>query len=123
MKYNPTGQSAFENEFYYPKKKNGEKIKGYKSTYKRMNWDKPAPAITLRSDAISSQENVHPGRKKEDGTYSDARVLTLRELFILFSINPDYDIENYSDTFIRQIVGEGIPPKFLFEIMKGINND
>ena len=123
MKYTPTGQSAFENEFYYPKKKNGEKIKGYKSTYKRMNWDKPAPAITLRSDAISSQENVHPGRKKEDGTYSDARVLTLRELFILFSINPDYDIENYSDTFIRQIVGEGIPPKFLFEIMKGINND
>jgi modification methylase hgaIA len=120
MKHTPTGKSAFENEVFFPKKENGERIKGYKSTYKRMSWDKPAPAITMRSDAISSQENVHPGRKLKDGTYSDARVLTLRELFILFSIPENWEVDNYSDTFIRQIVGEGIPPKFLYEVMKGI---
>ncbi len=121
MKNTPTGKSAFENKIYYPKKSNGEKAKGFISTYKRMSWDKPAPAMTMRSDAISSQENVHPGRKLKDGTYSDARVLTLRELFIVSSIPEEWEYsEEYSEIFIRQIVGEGVPPKMLYKIMEGI---
>ena len=91
MKHTPTGHSAIENEEHYPRKKNGERVKAFKSTYKRMKWDAPAPAVTMRSDAISSQENVHPGRKLEDGTYSDARVLTLRELFIVSSLPEEID--------------------------------
>ena len=123
MKYTPTGQSALKNLIHYPKKENGERIKGFHNTYKRMNWDKPAPARTMNSGNIGSHNNVHPGRKKEDGTYSDARVLTLRELFIISSIQAEWDYSNiYSDTFIRQIIGECIPPKLLFEIMKGLNN-
>lgn len=75
MKHTPTGKSAFENEVHYPKnEKTGQRLKGYASTYKRMDWDKPAPTITMRNDGISSQSNVHPGRKLADGTYSDARV-------------------------------------------------
>lgn len=121
MKYTPTGKSAFENNKHYPKKANGERAKGFVSTYARMCWDKPAPAITMRSDAISSQQNVHPGRKKNDGTYSDARVLTLREILILFSIDPDIDLPDWAtDTFMRQIIGEGVPPLFMKKIMEGI---
>ena len=122
MKHTPTGCSAHDNEEHYPRKKNGEKVKGFGSTYKRMRWDTPAPAVTMRSDAISSQENVHPGRKLEDGTYSDARVLTLRELLIVSSLPEEWNIPDWvSDTFMRQIIGEAIPPMFSYNIIKGID--
>lgn len=65
----------------------------------------------MRNDAISSQLNVHPGRIKEDGTYSDARVLTPLELMLLSSLPKDWNIP--SDTpelLIRKCIGECIPP-------------
>lgn len=61
MKNTPTGKSALDNKVHYPKKTNGIKIKGYNTTYKRMDWDKPAPTITMANGSISSQNNVHPG--------------------------------------------------------------
>lgn len=121
MKHTPTGHSAFENKIYYPKDKNGKKVKGFAATFKRIEWDAPAPTITMRNDCISSQSNVHPGRELSDGTYSDARVLTPRELFILFSIDPDIDMPaNISESQIRYIVGEGIPPRLVMKIVGGI---
>ena len=121
MKHTPTGESALNNKEYYPKKKNGEKIKGYKTCYKRMEWDKPAPTITMRNDAISSQNNVHPGRLQKDGTYSDACVLTIKELFILMSLPDNFILPDYlSDTEIRQILGEAIPPLLTRKILEGI---
>ncbi|EAK0980080.1 DNA cytosine methyltransferase [Campylobacter lari] len=124
MKHTPTGRSAFENEVYFPKTKKGERVKGYKASYKRIEWDKPAPTITMRNDCLSSQSNVHPGRLKSDGTYSDARVLTLRELFILSSINADLDIPHFvSDIQIRQMIGEGVPPLLLEKICSNIKEN
>ena len=125
MKHTPTGKSAFENEIYYPRsKKTGERLKGYAATYKRISWDKPAPTITMRNDCISSQSNVHPGRLKDDGTYSDARVLTIRELFILSSVNPDLDLPPFvSNIQIRHMIGEAVPPKLIYEIVKGLHEN
>lgn len=122
MRHTPSGHSAFENEFYYPKDdKTGRRLKGYAATYKRMSWDKPAPTITMRNDCISSQSNVHPGRLLPDNTYSDARVLTMRELFLLSSLNPDLDLPNFaSDIQIRHMIGESVPPKLINAIMKGL---
>lgn len=121
MKHTPTGKSAYENSDYFPKKENGEKVKGFKNTFKRMNWDRPAPTITMRNEIISSQENVHPGRQTKDGSWSDARVLTLRELLIVSSLPPDLDIpSNLSETAFRQIIGEGIPPRMFEKIIEGI---
>jgi len=121
MKHTPTGHSAFENNEFFPQKSNGDRLKGYSATYKRIDWDKPAPTITMRNDAISSQSNVHPGRLLNDGTYSDARVLTLRELFILSSINPDIDVPSFaSDSQIRYMIGEAVPPKLIEAIAKNI---
>ena len=123
MKHTPTGCSAHDNEKFYPVKKDGTKIKGFNATYKRMRWDAPAPAVTMRSDAISSQENVHPGRKLKDGTYSDARVLTLRELFIVESLPEEWNIPSWcTDTFIRQIIGEAVPPLLSYNVVKGIGD-
>lgn len=121
MRHTATGKSAFKNEVYYPKKHDGSRINGYGNSYKRMRWNVPAPTITMRNEIISSQENVHPGRLLEDGCWSDARVLTLRELLIVSSLPPDTDKPPcMSDTAFRQVIGEGIPPLMLEKIMKGI---
>lgn len=118
MKHTPTGMSAFTNEVYYPKKKDGTRIKGYESSYRRIKWDEPAPTITIRNDAISSQRNVHPGRLLEDGTYSDARVLTPYELMLLNSLPDDWNIpDDTSEILIRQVIGESIPPLLIEKIV------
>lgn len=121
MRHTPTGKSAFQNSIYFPQKKDGTRITGYPYTYKRIDWDKPAPTITMRSDTISATHTVHPGRPLKNGLYSDARVLTLRELFILSSINPDIDLPDFaSESQIRYIVGEAVPPLLMEKICKNI---
>lgn len=121
MKHTPTGQSAFKNEVYYPKDKEGNKLNGYHDAYARMNWDKPAPTITIRSDAISSNSKVHPGRLKEDNTYSDARVLSILELLILSSLPEDWNIPDWAtEILIRQIIGESVPPLLMKKILEEI---
>lgn len=118
MKHTPTGTSAFANTIYYPQKIDGTKIKGYESSYRRIKWDEPAPTITIRNDAISSQRNVHPGRLLKDGTYSDARVLTPHELMILSSLPKDWGIpDDTSEILIRQVIGECIPPLMVEKIV------
>ncbi len=121
MRHTPTGHSAFENEIYYPKKADGTRVKGYNTTYKRMDWDKPAPTITMANGVISSQCNVHPGRKLPDGTYSDARALTVYEIMKLFTIEDDWSIPDWAnDNFIRRVIGEGVPPLLIEKIVKNI---
>ena len=123
MRHTPTGKSAFQNEIFFPKKKDGTRIIGYPYTYKRIDWDRPAPTITMRSDTISSTHTVHPGRPVGDGLYSDARVLTLRELFILSSICPDVDLPSFaSASQIRYMVGEAVPPLLMEVICQNIKN-
>lgn len=124
MQHTPTGHSAFENEFYYPKKIDGTRVKGYNTTYKRMEWDKPAPTITMANGVISSQCNVHPGRLNKDGTYSDARVLTVYEIMKLFTIPDDWNIPEWAnDNFIRKVIGEGVPPLLIFKIVSNLGGD
>ena len=118
MKHTATGTSAFRNPVYYPQKKDGTKIKGYESSYRRIKWDEPAPTITIRNDAISSQRNVHPGHLLPDGTYSDARVLTPLELMLLNSLPSDWNIpDDTPEILIRQVIGESIPPLMIKKIV------
>lgn len=121
MKNTPTGETAFANEKHFPVKSNGEKVKGYNSTYRRIHWDKPAPTITMRNDAISSQRNVHPGTKLSDGTYSDARVLTPLEIIILTSLPQNWRIPaDTPELLIRKCIGESVPPLMIKHIVQGI---
>ena len=62
MMHTPTGETAFNNKFYYPKKDNGEKVNGHYNTYRRFEWDKPASTITQNNGVISSLCCVHPGK-------------------------------------------------------------
>ncbi|MEG1301083.1 MAG: DNA cytosine methyltransferase [Erysipelotrichaceae bacterium] len=121
LRHTPTGKSAIANEVYYPKKEDETRIKGFHNTFKRMKWEQPCPTRTTFSGSISSHNNVHPGRLLSDGTYSDARVLTLLETFIVSSIPEDIDFpQGSSDTFIRTIIGESIPPKLMKKVIERI---
>ena len=124
MQYTEPGKSAIYNPIYYPKKEDGTRIKGFHNTFKRMVWDQPCPARTTYSGSLSSHNNVHPGRLLPDGTYSDSRVLTLLETFIVSSIPEDIDFPNdATDNFIRTIIGEAIPPKLLNVIINKIGQN
>ncbi|QBQ07611.1 DNA (cytosine-5)-methyltransferase 1 [Spiroplasma gladiatoris] len=124
MSNTPTGKSAHDNLEHFPIKDNGEKIKGYKTTYKRIDWDKPAPTITMANGSISSQNNVHPGRIKKDKTYSDARVLTILELLRLTGLPDDWNIPIWAtDNLIREVIGESFPPKFALSMLSTMPNE
>ncbi len=126
MQHTPTGCTAFDNDKYYPTKSNGEPVKGYRNTYKRQNWNTPAYTVTMDNRKISSQNNVHPGRKErvdEEGNiiYSDARTLTLYELMIIMSLPVNWPIpSNTPEAFIRRIIGEGIPPLFVKKVFSNL---
>ncbi len=124
MKHTPEGKSAMTNEVYYPKKPNGERIKGFHNTYKRMKWSEPCPARAMNNGNMGGHNNVHPGRPLPNGTRSDARVLTLRELFIVSSLPADWNLPEWcTDNLIRTVIGEAIPPMFSKNIIKMIGKD
>ena len=91
-----------------------------------MKWDKPAPTVTMTNGSISSQNNVHPGDKRQDGTYSDARVLSVMEVAILCGLPSDYLDRfvntKYKEAFLRRVLGECFPPTMSKEIFKKINS-
>lgn len=120
MTHTPEGASAWDNEIFYPRRKDGTKSKGYKNTYKRQWWDRPAYTITQYTSRLGSQENGHPGRLiSDDGTesgryWSDARVFSIFELIIVSSLPKDWDIPEWaSSNLIRESIGEGVPPKLI----------
>ena len=117
MKNTPTGKTALENENYYPEK-DWRKIKWYNTTYKRIDWDKPAPTITMANWSISSQNNVHPWNLLNDGTYSDARVLSLKEIFILTGLPDNWSPPTRaSESLVRKVIWEWIPPMLVKKIL------
>ena len=121
LRHTPEGKSAMKNEVYYPKKADGTRVKGFHNTYNRMKWDEPAPARTTNNHLISGHNNVHPGRQNPDGTWSDARVLTLREIIIVSSLPLDWNIpEDIPEATLRIIIGEAIPPLLCKKIAEKI---
>ena len=126
MLYTPTGQTAFDNTIHYPKKLNGERVKGYDTTYHRMFWDKPAPTVTMWNGIMGSQNNVHPGRPwqlntKGEMMFTNPRVLSIYELLIVSSLPLDWNIPEWAnEQLIRFVIGEGIPPLMVKKIVEPI---
>ncbi len=119
MMHTPSGQSAFKNSIFYPKKDN-RRIKGAPRTYMRMDWDKPATTVLQNNGVISTFSTVHPGHQISVGNseheiiYSDPRTLTIYELLVISSLPTNWDIPEWaSEILIRKVIGEGIPPKLL----------
>lgn len=122
MMHTPTGKSAIYNEKYYPQKEDGTPVKAHHNHYRRLKWDMPCRTVTQNNGVISSLACVHPGRKylskSGEELFSDARVLTIYELLIVMSLPLDWNIPEWADdTFIRKVIGEGIPSKLVKAIV------
>lgn len=122
MMHTPTGKSAIYNEIFYPQKDNGTPVVAHHNHYRRMYWDKPSRTITQNNGVISSLACVHPGRpyfSNNETLYSDPRVLTIYELLIVSSLPSDWNIPEWADeSFIRKVIGEGIPAKLVKSILE-----
>lgn len=126
MMHTPTGKSAIYNEKFYPQKADGTPIKAHHNNYRRLKWDMPCRTITQNNGVISSLACVHPGNPYElngEILYSDPRVLSIYELLIVTSLPTDWPIPDWAkDSFIRNVIGEGIPSKLVKNIMLGLLN-
>lgn len=126
MLYTPAGNTAFDNPVHFPKKKDGQRVKGYDTTYHRLFWDKPAATITKWNGLMGSQNNVHPGRpwkldSNGDMMYTNPRVLTIYELLVVSSLPPDWDIPDWANNqLIRFVIGEGVPPLMVKRIIQPV---
>jgi DNA (cytosine-5)-methyltransferase 1 len=121
MMHTPTGKSAIYNEVYYPQKEDGTPVVAHHNHYRRMYWDKPARTMTMNNGVISSLACVHPGRpyiSNGEELYSDPRVLSIYELLIVSSLPLDWNIPDWaSESFIRKVIGEGIPSAMITVII------
>ena len=128
MQHTATGCSAFDNDKYKPRKKNGEIVKGFHNTYSRQRWDTPAYTIAMSNNQISTQNSVHPGRymgkdSNGDDIYSDPRVFTVYELMRIMSIPDDWPIPvTVSKQYLRHIIGEGVPSLLIKKLFSQIQN-
>ena len=128
MMHTPSGKSAIYNETYYPQKDSGLPVKAHHNNYRRLKWDMPCRTITQNNGVISSLACVHPGRpyKATNGEllYSDARVLTIYELMIVMSLPLDWNIPDWaSEQLVRHVIGEGIPPMLIKNIVLNMKGD
>lgn len=84
-------------------------VKGFKSSYRRMYTDRPAPTVMTNSSHMGSDYKLHPWEN---------RVLSIRECADLQTIPRYYDwdwaFETQHTYTIREVVGEALPPYFSY---------
>ena len=82
----------------------------------RKFWDKPSNTIDGGNGSPTNNRTLHPGRLKKDGTYSDARVLSLLEVFLVNGLPQSYEVpEEFKndESFIRKVMGEAYLPRLM----------
>lgn len=122
MQHTPSGESAIYNKVFYPQKPDGTRISAHENQYRRHAWEKPCRTITQNNGVISSLCCVHPGHPYSvhgEELYSDPRVFSIYELLIVSSLPTDWPIPSWAtDTMIRRVIGEGIPPLLVKKLVE-----
>jgi DNA (cytosine-5)-methyltransferase 1 len=94
------------------------KGKGFKDSYSRMSWERPAPTITTKFFSISNGRFGHP---------EENRAISLREGATLQTFPIDYVFHAKSMQANSRMFGNAVPPEFAkrigVSIVKGINNE
>ncbi|HFU7072913.1 TPA: DNA cytosine methyltransferase [Bacillus cereus] len=101
-------------------KKTGERrlIKGYETTYARMEWDKPAKTLTQNFQYESSGKHLHPEQNRVLSIYEGLILQTIADYQYNFSI----DGKVISRNKIAEVIGESVPPKLIDIICEKINS-
>jgi len=93
------------------------KGKGFKDSYSRMSWDKPAPTITTKFISFSNGRFGHP---------EENRAISLREGATLQTFPKDYVFYAKSMQVNARMIGNAVPPEFARRIgeaiVKGVRN-
>ncbi len=85
--------------------------RGFRTSYKRMAWDKPAPTITCNLMTPSSDYKLHP---EQNRTLSPAEAATLQTVDRYL-----YDWgENPTDRMLCDALGEAVPPLFFEKLTR-----
>ncbi|MCA4087119.1 DNA cytosine methyltransferase [Acinetobacter baumannii] len=86
-------------------------IRGFKSSYKRINPTGLSSAITTNTNAFSSDNKLHPNQN---------RVLSVRECMLIQSIPENFiwpeQIFYKSMHLVREMVGEALPPLVSYQL-------
>lgn len=92
-------------------KKTGELrlIKGYDTTYARMDWDKPAATLTQNFQYDSSGRHYHPEQNRILSIYEGLILQTISEYPFKFEIDGNLINKNT----MAEIIGESVPPKLI----------
>ncbi|WP_228721984.1 DNA cytosine methyltransferase [Acinetobacter lactucae] len=99
--------------------KNGtiRSIKGFKTSYKRINPQGFSSAITTNTNAFSSDNKLHPNQN---------RVLSVRECMLIQSIPNNFiwpeEVFHKSMHLVRVMVGEALPPLVSYRLMEKLLN-
>ena len=89
-----------------------------KFSFCRKKWDEPCNTILQASDGIGGHKTIHPGRPHADGTWSDARALTVLELLRVTGLPDDYPIPEWaSDKLARDVIGECFLPELVKRLL------
>lgn len=84
---------------------------GFKDSYSRMSWDKPAPTITTKFFSISNGRFAHP---------EENRAISLREGATLQTFPKDYTFYSNSIQTTARMIGNAVPPEFARRIGQAI---
>ncbi len=84
---------------------------GFKDSYSRMSWNKPAPTITTKFFSISNGRFAHP---------DENRAISLREGATLQTFPKDFVFYTKSIQATARMIGNAVPPEFARRIGKAI---
>ncbi len=90
-------------------------ISGFRTAYKRMEWDRPAPTVTMNMMTPSSDNKLHPEQN---------RTLSPAEAAVIQTVDRyPYDWgEAVSDRELCDALGEAVPPLFFERLLRHLTS-
>jgi DNA (cytosine-5)-methyltransferase 1 len=110
----------------YAIREDGQKkiMSGFTSAYKRMAADLPAPALTRNLSYPCSDQKVHPTQNRVLSLAEAMRLQTISQYSYSWRLQTSKAgrLEDFaaSDTLVRHVIGESVPPLFFEALARHI---
>ena len=97
-------------------------IRGFRTAYKRMEWDRPAPTVTMNLMTPSSDNKLHP---EQNRTLSPAEAAIIQTVSGLPGRYPGHAYDwgsSPSDRELCDALGEAVPPLFFERLARRLSS-